>query len=84
MGTAGRGPDFAKMSKDIYRRTFQKAKDVITNVFKLELGAVELVSGGAAWSGEGYNYMQQNRCWGGICPKDGRGHTVCSFLLKPG
>eukprot|EP00731_Ephydatia_muelleri_P036089 Em0200g8a len=50
VGTAGRGPDFAKMSKDIYRRTFQKAKDVITNVFKLELGAVELVSGGAAWS----------------------------------
>ena len=51
MGTAGRGPDFSKMSKMIYGKMFKKAKDIIKDEFMLKLDSVELVSGGAAWAG---------------------------------
>ena len=52
VGTAGRGPDFLKMSKVIYRKMLEKARDVIKNEFMLKPENIELVSGGAAWAGK--------------------------------
>ena len=52
IGTAGRGGDGRKLCKDLYYRAVEKAKEIITESFKLKLGNVHLVSGGAAWSGK--------------------------------
>ena len=51
MGTAGTKGGW-KMSKELYQMMYNKAKDIITQHFELELSQVHLVSGGAAWAGE--------------------------------
>ena len=51
IGSAGRRDDLQKLNKTLYHRMIDKAKKVITDVWKLQLDKVELVSGGAAWSG---------------------------------
>ena len=55
VGTAGRSEDGKKMTSELFKRMIDKTVDVITNVFKLDIGRVRLVSGGAAWAGE-YTY----------------------------
>lgn len=52
IGTAGRGADGSKLSKELFYEAVEKAKEVITENFKLKLGNVHLVSGGAAWAGK--------------------------------
>ena len=51
VGSAGRRADLKKLNKTLYHRMIDKAKEVLTDVWKLQLDEVELVSGGAAWSG---------------------------------
>lgn len=51
VGSAGRRADLKKLNKTLYHRMIDKAKEVLTDVWKLQLDRVELVSGGAAWSG---------------------------------
>ena len=60
VGTAGRSEDGKKMTSELFKRMIDKTVDVITNVFKLDVGRVRLVSGGAAWAGECIcvHYMQ--------------------------
>ena len=52
VGTAGRSQDGKKMTSALFKRMIDKTVDVITNKFKLDMGRIRLVSGGAAWSGE--------------------------------
>ena len=54
VGTAGRKGDGKKMTKELYRLMYEKAKDVIENTFNLQLSKCHVVSGGAAWAG---NYI---------------------------
>ena len=51
IGSAGRRADLQKLNKTLYHRMIDKAKEVLTDVWKMEIERVELVSGGAAWSG---------------------------------
>lgn len=51
IGSAGRKADAKKMSKEIFYAMMSKAEAVITRDFKLDLGKVRLISGGAAWAG---------------------------------
>ena len=51
IGSAGRKADAKKMSKAIFYAMMSKAEEVITRHFKLDLGKVHLISGGAAWAG---------------------------------
>ena len=51
VGTAGRKGDGKKLTKELYRSMYDKAKNIISNEFKLELSQCHVVSGGAAWSG---------------------------------
>ena len=52
VGSAGRRGDGKKMTKTLFKRMVEKAKEVITEDFGLDLDKIHLVSGGAAWSGE--------------------------------
>ena len=52
VGTANRNGNRKRMSSVLFERMIDKTFDVITNVFKLDMKRVRLVSGGAAWSGE--------------------------------
>ena len=52
IGTAGRGADGRKLSKDLHYRTVEKTKEVISDIWKLKLSDIHLVSGGAAWAGK--------------------------------
>lgn len=59
IGTAGRGgKDQTKLTKSIYDKAIDKAKQVITERFKLTLTDVHLVSGGAAWAGNKALYIK--------------------------
>ena len=51
IGSAGRRADLQKLNKTLYHRMIDKTKEVLTDVWKMEIERVELVSGGAAWSG---------------------------------
>jgi hypothetical protein len=51
IGSAGRKADAKKMTKEIFYAMMGKAEEVITRDFKLDLGKVRLISGGAAWAG---------------------------------
>ena len=55
VGSAGRRGDAKKMTKELYWNMVEKSKHVISDDFKLELGRVHLISGGAAWAGALYN-----------------------------
>ena len=59
VGTAGRSEDGKKMTSALFKRMIDKTVDVITDVFKLDMGRVRLVSGGAAWSGECNSRLMQ-------------------------
>eukprot|EP01035_Chromulina_nebulosa_P018280 gene18280-23957_t len=50
IGTAGRGSDKNKMTKEIFFAMISKAEDIIQNQFKLEKSIVKLISGGSAWA----------------------------------
>ena len=52
IGSAGRRADAKKMTKEIYHAMVDKAEEIITQHFKLDLKKVHLVSGGAAWAGK--------------------------------
>ena len=52
IGSAGRRGDAHKMTKELYWKMVAKSEQVISNVFKLDLQRVHLVSGGAAWAGK--------------------------------
>lgn len=52
VGSAGRRADIQRLNKTLYYHMIDKAKEVLTDVWKLQIEQVELVSGGAAWSGE--------------------------------
>ena len=52
VGSAGRRADIQRLNKALFNRMIDKAKEVLTDVWKLQFEQVELVSGGAAWSGE--------------------------------
>ena len=51
IGSAGRRGDAVKMTKDLYWSMVEKSERVISDVLKLDLGRVHLISGGAAWAG---------------------------------
>lgn len=51
IGSAGRKADAKKMTQQIFNKMLAKAKELITQNFKLDLSQVHLVSGGAAWAG---------------------------------
>ena len=51
IGSAGRKADAKKMTKEIFHAMLDKAEQVITKQFRLNLLQVCLVSGGAAWAG---------------------------------
>ena len=42
----------SKMTKQLFSKMVDKAKAVIQDDFKFDLGGVHVVSGGAAWAGE--------------------------------
>lgn len=50
IGTAGRGDDASKMTKELFQRMCQSAIGVLTSEWKLDLARVKLQSGGAAWA----------------------------------
>ncbi|KAI8846683.1 hypothetical protein BC829DRAFT_418953 [Chytridium lagenaria] len=50
IGTAGRGPDGARMSKDLFERMVVKCEDILINIWKMRWDDIHLVSGGAAWA----------------------------------
>ena len=52
IGSAGRRGDGRKMTKQLFSKMVDKAKAVIQDDFKLDLGGVHVVSGGAAWAGK--------------------------------
>ena len=52
IGTAGRGRDGVKMTKQLFDRMITEAERIITKQLKLEWDDITLVSGGAAWSGQ--------------------------------
>lgn len=51
IGTAGRYGLWQKMTRDLFYSMLDVARTTITDVWKLDLANVNLVSGGAAWSG---------------------------------
>jgi hypothetical protein len=51
IGSAGRGGDRVKMTKDLFSRMLEATRHHICETLKLKWSDVELQSGGAAWSG---------------------------------
>jgi len=51
IGTAGRGLDFNKMTKDLFDSMISTVERIIQQQLKLDYENITLVSGGAAWSG---------------------------------
>lgn len=51
IGSAGRKSDAKKMTKDVFYAMMSKTEQIISQRFKLNLGEVRLISGGAAWAG---------------------------------
>ena len=50
IGSAGRGPEAKWITKDRFNKMIDLARHQITNVFKLDIKAVTLVSGGSSFS----------------------------------
>ncbi|SNW61930.1 Hypothetical protein ORPV_26 [Orpheovirus IHUMI-LCC2] len=50
IGTAGRKEDGQKMSAELYEKMIYAVKYIIIHHFKMDMGKVTLISGGAAWA----------------------------------